>query len=89
MDDLIENRQSVQTDDYCYFDPKQFKPTDQVPRNKAVFQEAIVFIVGGGNYIEYQNLTDYVKVKQKNLLLFMKHFLLNFFFSAKGWWRSQ
>lgn len=26
-----------------------------------VFQ-AIVFVVGGGNYIEYQNLVDYAKV---------------------------
>jgi len=26
-----------------------------------VFQ-AIVFVVGGGNYIEYQNLVDYTKV---------------------------
>jgi len=24
--------------------------------------QAIVFIVGGGNYIEYQNLMDYSKV---------------------------
>lgn len=27
-----------------------------------VFPQAIVFIVGGGNYIEYQNLMDYSKV---------------------------
>uniref|UniRef100_A0A669ENS8 Sec1 family domain-containing protein 1 n=1 Tax=Oreochromis niloticus TaxID=8128 RepID=A0A669ENS8_ORENI len=28
------------------------------------FQEAIVFVVGGGNFIEYQNLVDYTKSKQ-------------------------
>lgn len=28
-----------------------------------VFQ-AIVFVVGGGNYIEYQNLADYAKVSR-------------------------
>ena len=33
-----------------------------IPRNKMPFQDAIVFVVGGGNYIEYQNLNDYVKV---------------------------
>ena len=27
-----------------------------------LFFKAIVFMVGGGNYIEYQNLMDYVKV---------------------------
>lgn len=32
-----------------------------IPRNKTPFSEAIVFIVGGGNYIEYQNLMDYSK----------------------------
>jgi len=24
--------------------------------------QALVFVVGGGNYIEYQNLVDYAKV---------------------------
>lgn len=62
VDELIEMKQSVQSDDYCYFDPKQPKNSEQVPKNRTVFQEAIVFIVGGGNYIEYQNLMDYVKV---------------------------
>ena len=33
-----------------------------VPRNKAPSTEAVVFMVGGGNYIEYQNLQDYAKV---------------------------
>lgn len=26
--------------------------------------QAIVFVVGGGNYIEYQNLLDYAKVSK-------------------------
>ena len=30
---------------------------------KTTFNDAIVFVVGGGNYIEYQNLRDYVKAK--------------------------
>ncbi|XP_011494977.1 PREDICTED: protein sly1 homolog isoform X2 [Ceratosolen solmsi marchali] len=63
VDELIEMKQSLQTDDYYYFDPKQLKHSDQVPKNRTVFQDAIVFIVGGGNYIEYQNLMDYVKQK--------------------------
>uniref|UniRef100_A0A669EXP2 Sec1 family domain containing 1 n=1 Tax=Oreochromis niloticus TaxID=8128 RepID=A0A669EXP2_ORENI len=37
---------------------------NSIPRNKNPFQEAIVFVVGGGNFIEYQNLVDYTKSKQ-------------------------
>ncbi|XP_034171598.1 sec1 family domain containing Slh [Osmia lignaria lignaria] len=63
VDELMESRQSSQTDDYCYLDPKQLKHTEQMPKNRPTFQDVIVFIVGGGNYIEYQNLVDYVKQK--------------------------
>lgn len=63
VDELIEMKQSTQTNDYCYLDPKQVKNIDQPPKTKTEFHEAIVFVVGGGNYIEYQNLMDYVKQK--------------------------
>lgn len=63
IDELMESKQSSQTDDYCYLDPKQLKHTEQMPKNRPTFQDVIVFIVGGGNYIEYQNLVDYVKQK--------------------------
>ncbi|KAK0180867.1 hypothetical protein PV327_003204 [Microctonus hyperodae] len=63
VDELIEMRQSSSTDDYYYLDPKQLKQVEQVPKNRTTFQDVIVFIVGGGNYIEYQNLNDYVKQK--------------------------
>ncbi|CAH1408314.1 unnamed protein product [Nezara viridula] len=49
-------------DDYRYFDPKQLRSVDPA-RNKTTANEAIVFVVGGGNYIEYQNLMDYAKSK--------------------------
>jgi hypothetical protein len=32
-----------------------------IPRNRQGFNDAIVFMIGGGNYIEYQNLQDYAK----------------------------
>lgn len=32
-----------------------------VARNRQGFNDAIVFMIGGGNYIEYQNLQDYAK----------------------------
>jgi hypothetical protein len=64
VDELMDMKTSQETEDYRYFDPKQLRVTDssQVPRNRTPFQEAIVFMVGGGNYIEYQNLVDYTKV---------------------------
>jgi len=61
VDELMESKQSSRTDDYLYLDPKQLKHTEQMPKNRPTFQDVIVFVVGGGNYIEYQNLVDYVK----------------------------
>lgn len=62
VDHLMDFKNSHETEDYHYFDPKQLKLTE-VPKNRSPFQEAIVFIVGGGNYIEYQNLVEYAKAK--------------------------
>lgn len=66
----MELKVSQETDDYRYFDPKQLRVADasQVPKNRTPFQEAIVFVVGGGNYIEYQNLVDYTKVRFRYLV---------------------
>lgn len=33
-------------------------------RGRGPFQEACVFVVGGGNYIEYQNIQDYCNRQQ-------------------------
>lgn len=35
-----------------------------IPKGRGPFQEAYVFVVGGGNYIEYQNLQDYCQQQQ-------------------------
>ncbi|CAG5866936.1 sec1 family domain-containing protein 1 [Menidia menidia] len=62
LDNLMEMKSHPETDDYRYFDPKMLRGSESsIPRNKNPFQEAIVFVVGGGNYIEYQNLVDYAK----------------------------
>ncbi|KAM6358785.1 sec1 family domain-containing protein 1 isoform X2 [Rissa tridactyla] len=71
LDNLMEMKSNPETDDYRYFDPKMLRGSDSsVPRNKNPFQEAIVFVVGGGNYIEYQNLVDYIKGKQGKHVLY-------------------
>nr|XP_013002441.1 sec1 family domain-containing protein 1 [Cavia porcellus] len=71
LDNLMEMKSNPETDDYRYFDPKMLRGNESsVPRNKNPFQEAIVFVVGGGNYIEYQNLVDYRKGKQGKHVLY-------------------
>lgn len=64
----MDFKNSQEMEDYLYLDPKQLKLAE-IPRNRSPFQDAIVFVVGGGNYIEYQNLVDYSKVKF-NLIIF-------------------
>lgn len=58
----MDCRSGSETDDYIYLDPKLLKCGDTIPKSRAPFQDAIVFVVGGGNYIEYQNLVDFIKV---------------------------
>lgn len=59
---LMECKSGADTDDYLYIDPKLLKGGDVAPKNRPPFQDAVVFVVGGGNYIEYQNLVDFTKV---------------------------
>jgi hypothetical protein len=58
----MENRSSPETDDYRYFDPKLLRGNENMARARSTFTEAIVFIVGGGNYVEYENMRDYCQV---------------------------
>ena len=37
--------------------------TENVPRHRTPFREAIVFMIGGGNYNEYLNLQAYAEVR--------------------------
>lgn len=57
----MEQKSSPETDEYRYFDPKSIK-NDGSSRIKTPINDAIVFVIGGGNYIEYQNLLDNAKV---------------------------
>ena len=65
VDDIMEQKQGKFNDEYKYLDPKILRGNEsgQIPRTKTTFADAIVFVVGGGNYIEYQNLQDYAKSK--------------------------
>lgn len=46
------------TDEYLYLDPKSRGGHSKPPRRQS-YQEAFVFVVGGGNYLEYQNLQEW------------------------------
>ncbi|KAJ1950030.1 Vesicle trafficking between the ER and Golgi, partial [Dispira parvispora] len=58
---------AVGTEDYLYLDPKQTKrgalasSGARLARPKVAYSDAVVFIVGGGNYLEYQNLQQFAQ----------------------------
>lgn len=62
---LMEMKNVLNVEDtYLYFDPRSKSRGGNVTRKSTPFKEAIVFAVGGGNYVEYQNLLDYAKKMQ-------------------------
>ncbi|XP_037083915.1 sec1 family domain-containing protein 1-like [Pollicipes pollicipes] len=63
VDALMEQKSMPEVEEYRYLDPKLLRPDAGAVRSRNTFQEAVVFVVGGGNYIEYQNLVDYTKSK--------------------------
>lgn len=63
----MEGKAAQETDDFRYFDPKVLKPSNTAPRG-VQYSDAIVFVVGGGNYIEYQNLVDFCKVSATRVI---------------------
>lgn len=59
MDPNNASNNSIQlTDDYLYLDPKS-RGGHSKPPKRQLYQESLVFVVGGGNYLEYQNLTEW------------------------------
>lgn len=91
----MELKQSADTDDFRYFDPKLLKSAEggsgTVSKSRAPYQDAIVFMVGGGNYAEYQNLVDYAKVGfsfKFYLLLRSIPFQIFFCHPVKNHWRK-
>lgn len=51
---LMEAKPNPDTDGYAVFDPKA--PLGKAQRPAGGFKEAIVFMIGGGNYLEYESL---------------------------------
>ncbi|KAJ0406539.1 hypothetical protein ATCC90586_003518 [Pythium insidiosum] len=62
-DAICELRPNTEDETFLYLDPKIKAATSAtaVPRQRTPFREAMVFVIGGGNYNEYQNLMAYAK----------------------------
>lgn len=65
VDSIMEGSNNIETDDYLTLDPRLSRgasaKTATAKTQRVTFQEAIVFVVGGGNYLEFQNLQDYAQ----------------------------
>lgn len=66
VDALMEGKPNPDIDSYLVFDPRAPKTSmgSSGSHMKGPFKEAIVFMVGGGNYVEYMSLQDLVRRQQ-------------------------
>jgi len=63
---ICEDRDSPETEEFLYLDPKiQVARGQAAPRHRGALREAVVFMIGGGNYTEYQNLQAYAQTQQE------------------------
>ncbi|CCK67956.1 syntaxin-binding protein KNAG_0A02670 [Huiozyma naganishii CBS 8797] len=54
------------TDNYLYIDPKITRGSHTKKPKRQTYNKAIVFVVGGGNYLEYQNLQEWAHSQLHN-----------------------
>ena len=60
MEPSTASAQALQdTDDYLMFDPKATRSRAPQGRSRSQYSDAIVFVVGGGGYVEYGNLVEW------------------------------
>lgn len=66
VDALMEGRPNPEIDSYLVFDPRAPKSSSGAGSShvKGPFKEAIVFMIGGGNYVEYGSLQELVQPQQ-------------------------
>lgn len=65
MDPALASSGSVLvTDDYLYLDPKSRGGHTKPPKRQS-YEDAMVFVVGGGNNLEYHNLTEWAQQPNK------------------------
>ncbi|XVE67301.1 hypothetical protein DITRI_Ditri08aG0149700 [Diplodiscus trichospermus] len=63
---LMEGKPNPEIDSYLVFDPRAPKSSSGTTSShlKGPFKEAIVFMIGGGNYVEYGSLQDLAQHQQ-------------------------
>lgn len=59
----MEGKPNPEVDNYLLFDPRAPK-SGTAGQFRGPFREAIVFMIGGGNYIEYRSLTELTQRSQ-------------------------
>jgi len=72
VDAIMELKNDLGVDSYVYLDPRVQKKMRQtsIPRKNTPFKDGIVFIIGGGNYVEYQNVQDYAKKQPAKRIIY-------------------
>lgn len=59
MDPTVASTASLQTtDDYLFLDPRAPRASNSKPK-RMTFTTGTAFVVGGGSYVEYTNLTEW------------------------------
>lgn len=61
---LMEGKPNPEIDSYRVFDPRAPKSSSGSSHLKGPFKEAIVFMIGGGNYVEYGSLQELAQHQQ-------------------------
>ncbi|GLT85991.1 hypothetical protein SLE2022_041540 [Rubroshorea leprosula] len=66
VEGLMEGKPNPEIDSYLVFDPRAPKSSSGTSSShlKGPFKEAIVFMIGGGNYMEYGSLQELVQHQQ-------------------------
>lgn len=60
MDPLNSSQKNLETtDSYLYIDPRITRGSHTKKPKRQSYNKSIVFVVGGGNYLEYQNLQEW------------------------------
>ncbi len=64
MEPSAASTQALQdTDDYLLFDPRATRSRIPQGKGRMQFQDGVVFVVGGGGYVEYTNLMEWASNK--------------------------
>ncbi|CUS22124.1 LAQU0S04e08746g1_1 [Lachancea quebecensis] len=68
MDPLNSSQKNLETtDNYLYFDPKVIRGSHSKKPKRQSYNKSTVFVIGGGNYLEYQNLQEWAHSQQSNI----------------------